>query len=87
MLTTGHKETEQSLILRDYVVIHVAATKESQSTTGPTHGVLLAHEELFQRSVKQRGQLNTTRQKGNNVVYRGKREQARPQKPLLRNSA
>jgi sRNA-binding carbon storage regulator CsrA len=81
---------EKELVLGDYVTIHVSAVKGNQIPMGEPRNSLLTHEDVFQRSLKLRGELNTKPEqvmhKRNNVIYRGNRQQTRMQNSELKSN-
>lgn len=81
---------EKKLVLGDYVTIHISAVKGNQIPMGEPRSALVSYEEVFERSVKLRGELNSKPEpatlKRNNVIYRGNRQQARVQNSHLKSN-
>jgi len=74
------KETvkEENLLLGDYVTVHLSGGEQSQARMGSARENLVQHEDFFNRINQQRGVLtsNKVQQSHNNVIVRGKRQQA-----------
>ena len=81
-------EKEKELVLGEYVTIHISAVKGNQIPMGEPRSALVQHEEVYQRSLKLRGELKPKSDpaeiKRNNVIYRGNRQQSTVQKSELK---
>ena len=79
---------EEDIVLGDYVTIQISAVKGNQIPIGEPRSALVQHEEVYQRSLKLRGELKAksdpAQNKRNNVIYRGNRQQTRVQKSELK---
>lgn len=81
-------EKEKELVLGEYVTIHISTINGNPIPMGEPRSALLQHEEVYQRSLKLRGELkpksDPTLNKRNNVIYRGNRQQKLVQKSELK---
>jgi len=86
MLMRNQKLAEKKLVLGDYVTISKSVVNESKINTGASHDVLVQFENLFQRIVKQRGELHTVQKRTDTVINVGKRRREILQNSELQNS-
>ena len=86
MLMRNQKLAEEKLVLGDYVTVNKSVVKDSQINTGASHDVLVQFENLFQRIVKQRGELHTVQKRTDSVINVGKRRREILQESELQNS-
>jgi len=68
MLRGKQKKTKANLLLGDYVTINVAGKIERQVRLSEPLDNLVKFESLFDRIVKQRGELHTARQNTDSVI-------------------
>jgi len=85
-LKRNQKAEEKKLVLGDYVTVNVPVVEESQINTGASHDVLVQFEGLFQRIVKQQGELRVVQQRTDSVIHVGKRRREVLQNSEIQNS-
>ena len=68
MLRGKQEKAEVKLLLGDYVTINVAALIESKVQTGDSIDNLVKFENLFERIVKQRGELQAVKRNTDSVI-------------------
>ena len=86
MLMRNQKLAEEKLVLGDYVTVNKSVVNDSQINAGASHDVLVQFENLFQRIVKQKGELHAVQKRTDSVINVGKRRREILQKSELQNS-